>query len=193
MTRIEIINALIKKHNYTKYLEIGTQNNVCFNAINIENKVGVDPVSGGTFRGTSDEFFAQNTETFDIIFIDGLHTAEQVYVDLTNAMKVISDNGAIVVHDCLPSCELHQKVPMEYHIWNGDVWKGWVQFISENTSLNIHTVDTDYGVGVILPVIKNTPNASSVDYKDLEWGDFEKCKSKYMNAISKDQFLNLLA
>src|SRR3990167_9921328 len=155
MTRIEIINALIKKHNYTKYLEIGTQNNVCFNAINIENKVGVDPVSGGTFRGTSDEFFAQNTETFDIIFIDGLHTAEQVHIDIINALNCISDNGTILIHDCLPMTELYQQVPRISKVWNGDVWKGWAQFISECEFTNICTIDTDCGIGVLLPEIDN--------------------------------------
>ena len=48
------------------------------NIINCKKKVGVDPVSGGTIRVTSDNFFRTNKEKFDCIFIDGLHKYAQV-------------------------------------------------------------------------------------------------------------------
>jgi hypothetical protein len=36
----------------------------------LESSVGVDPEQGGSARMTSDEFFAENTDKFDLVFID---------------------------------------------------------------------------------------------------------------------------
>ncbi len=58
-------------------MEIGCFNNDLFNHINCPKKVGIDPYSGGTLRKTSDDFFSKNEETFDCIFIDGLHIYQQ--------------------------------------------------------------------------------------------------------------------
>jgi len=52
--RYEIINNIILSNNYKEYLEIGCFKDETFSRINIEHKVGVDPVSGGTVRLTSD-------------------------------------------------------------------------------------------------------------------------------------------
>ena len=57
-TRFDIINKLINSKKFKSYLEIGFQSDVNFSKIKIENKVGVDPQSGGTLRMTSDEFFS---------------------------------------------------------------------------------------------------------------------------------------
>ena len=44
MYRYDIINLLIKKHNYKSYLEIGVRNpKECLDKINCELKHGVDP------------------------------------------------------------------------------------------------------------------------------------------------------
>ena len=69
--RTDVINNIIKKNNYKKYLEIGVfcaRDN--FDKIKIEYKVGVDPGIGGrtdaTFTMTSDEFFELTNDKFDI-------------------------------------------------------------------------------------------------------------------------------
>ena len=69
--RWDLIDYLIKKNKYSEYLEIGCDQDQLFSKINIENKTGVDPSSGGNTRKTSDEFFFENKKKFDIIFIDG--------------------------------------------------------------------------------------------------------------------------
>ena len=60
--RHAFINLAISKFQNCKYLEIGVENNDVFNSIPLkaENKFGVDPVSGGNFRMTSDKFFQDN-------------------------------------------------------------------------------------------------------------------------------------
>ena len=56
-----------KKYNYTNYLEIGCDRDQLFSKVKIQNKIGVDPFSGGTVRKTSDKFFLENNEKFDIV------------------------------------------------------------------------------------------------------------------------------
>ena len=59
-SRLDIVQNIIKKKDYKKYLEIGCFDDELFNYINCEKKIGVDPVSGGTIRKTSDQFFSSN-------------------------------------------------------------------------------------------------------------------------------------
>jgi len=55
--RWDLIQFLINKYDYSTYLEIGCDKDQSFSKIKISHKVGVDPISGGTIRKTSDEFF----------------------------------------------------------------------------------------------------------------------------------------
>jgi len=50
---------------------------------------------------TSDEFFNQNTKTFNFIYIDGSHTALQTALDGLNAFKVLEPGGVIAFDDYL--------------------------------------------------------------------------------------------
>lgn len=47
----------------------------------------------------SQDFLPHLNEKFDFIFIDGDHSNEGVKEDFRNCMKIISDNGTIVLHD----------------------------------------------------------------------------------------------
>jgi hypothetical protein len=51
---------------------------------------------------TTDNFFNQNQNTFDIIFIDGDHRIEQVKIDFENSLKVLNKFGIIIFHDTDP-------------------------------------------------------------------------------------------
>ena len=55
--RWDLIEYLIKKNSYTNYLEIGCDKDQLFSKVKIQNKIGVDPFSGGNVRKTSDSFF----------------------------------------------------------------------------------------------------------------------------------------
>ena len=70
INRWDLIQKLIELNNFQSYLEIGCFDNELFDVVNINHKTGVDPVSGGTIRLTSDQFFSQNKEFFDCIFIN---------------------------------------------------------------------------------------------------------------------------
>ena len=125
MTRFDIINTLIKVNKYKRYLEIGVQNKECFNEVKCKHKKSVDPdkKAGASYVLSSDEYFNQYSDKYDIIFIDGLHHSDQALRDIKNALKVLNKDGKIVVHDCLPTNEDMQKVPRVVKEWTGNVWK----------------------------------------------------------------------
>ena len=147
--RYEIIQKLIDKKKYHNYLEIGCFKNDNFEKIKVKKKIGVDPVSGGNIRLTSDEFFKINNDFFDIIFIDGLHIFEQVRKDILNSLKILNHNGIIVLHDCLPSKNRDQMVPRSHLNWNGDVWKAIVECRTQK-NIDTYTCLADQGLGIIL-------------------------------------------
>lgn len=150
--RTDIINDLISKHHLSRYLEIGVDNAATnFNKINCDYKTGVDPNEDCKYRMTSDDFFeSYRGEKFDLIFVDGLHTAEQALRDINNALNLITENGFIVVHDCNPTSEgLQCPVNVRKGLWCGDVWKAWAELRASRPDLGMYVFDVDYGVGVI--------------------------------------------
>ncbi len=185
-SRVELIDYLIKKNNYSDYLEIGCDKDQLFSKVNIKNKTGVDPVSGGNIRQTSDQFFLENKKKFDIIFIDGLHIYQQVKNDILNSIDCLNDKGVILVHDCLPDSLSKQAVPRYRMQWNGDVWKAIVD-LRQNKDLNIYTCEIDQGVGIIKK-IKNT-SILKIDkpIKKLKFKDYFNNYKSYLRVISLEE------
>ena len=185
--RWDLIEYLIKKNNYNDYLEIGCDQNQLFSRVLIKNKVGVDPVKGGNIRKTSDEFFKDNINKFDIVFIDGLHTYEQVKKDILNSVNCLNENGVILVHDCMPDSLGKQAVPRYKMQWNGDVWKAIVD-LRQNENLDIYTCLMDQGVGVIT----NKKNSSILKLNKpidkIKFKDYYENYKEYMRVISVLEF-----
>lgn len=147
--RIALVNLLLRHISNPSYLEIGCATNSLFNSIPCMNKTGVDPALGGNIRKTSDEFFTLNKNRFNVIFIDGLHTYEQVRRDVINSIKAIDNSGWIVLHDMLPRDWVEQHVPiLTSGDWTGDVWK--VAFeLSKTEGIEFKIIKIDHGVGVV--------------------------------------------
>lgn len=152
----ELLNYLIKKHNLKSYLEIGLGNLVNFISIECEDKVGIDPdekICGTTEKGvailrtTSNIFFDVNICNYDLIFIDGLHHADQVKRDFENSLKCLNENGFIVIHDTLPDKEEYTHVPRDSKIWYGDVYK--FAMTLGNYPVIYNTINIDCGCTVI--------------------------------------------
>ena len=188
--RYDIINKIIIKRNYTSYLEIGCFKDETFNQINIKKKIGVDPVSGGNLRMTSDQFFKDNKEKFDLIFIDGLHVYEQVIKDIFNSIKVLKENGIILVHDCLPRKLWYQTPTRMSDTWNGDVWKAIVECRTlEN--IDTYTCLADEGIGVIkLQKNNNLLNLNLSNFKNLKYKEYYTNRESLMNIISVEKLIN---
>ena len=141
MERTQLINSLIATNGYLSYLEIGYGDGINFSQVVCQKKVSVDPIFTPTFKGTSDDFFAQNTDNFDLIFIDGLHLAEQVLKDVDNALRSLNKNGTILIHDCKPREEIHQSREKLTRTWNGDVWKAIVEIARKGYNVSLLPVD----------------------------------------------------
>ena len=188
--RYDIINKIIIKRNYTSYLEIGCFKDETFNQINIKKKIGVDPVSGGNLRMTSDKFFIENKEKFDLIFIDGLHVYEQVIKDIFNSIKVLKENGIILVHDCLPRKLWYQTPTRMSDTWNGDVWKAIVECRTlEN--IDTYTCLADEGIGVIkVQKNNNLLNINLSNFKNLKYKEYYTNRESLMNIISVEKLIN---
>lgn len=166
--RYDIINLLLRHTQARRYLEIGLRNPADnFDRIRADYKVSVDPglevqINQATFPLTSDDFFAGlragkldlACDRFDIIMIDGLHLAEQVYRDYSYAMEILSSDGFLVIHDCNPPTVFHARENYGEegpagHFWNGTTWKAF-QRIRAETDRRTVVVDTDWGVGVLM-------------------------------------------
>jgi predicted O-methyltransferase YrrM len=104
MLRFDIINYLISVNGYKSFLEIGTQAKINFTSINVDRKVCVDPDPNAEadYQITSDDYFDNNFEKFDIVFVDGLHHADVAYRDIVNSLRRLNPGGCIVVHDVIP-------------------------------------------------------------------------------------------
>ncbi len=187
MLRHEIINTFIKKHGYKTYLEIGLDegNHRNDDKVICETKISVDPAEGSraTFNLTSDQFFKQNKQKFDIVFIDGLHHEDQVTRDIENSLHFLNEGGTIVCHDCNPTSEAMQAVPRIQGEWTGDVWKSICHFRNYK-NLEVYVVDTDYGVGII-----KTGKQDPILIENMTYSDFEANKKEWLNLISVKEFI----
>ncbi len=130
MYRYDVINFIADKINAKYYLEIGIQGGVCFQNIKVPFKLWVDP--SPAFKNTSivedisDNFFARAIKEkmrFDLIFIDGLHTYEQVKRDFENALKVLNKWWVIIFHDMNPTDAERARSFADGGLWNGDCYK----------------------------------------------------------------------
>jgi hypothetical protein len=167
--RLELIQKLIDRTGATNYLEIGCDKDQIFKKIKNINKIGVDPVRGGTHRMTSDDYFRNHKDgVFEVIFIDGLHHYDQVTKDVNNALTRLTDNGYIVIHDLLPVYEDEISMPgpiqsEKSKYWLGDTWRLSFDLMGRN-NITFKLIATDCGCGVVTkrsqnPIIVNHENS----------------------------------
>jgi hypothetical protein len=199
MNRWDVINHLIRKNKYTRYLEIGYGTGENYNRILLNDKTSVD-IGNGVNPGdtgcnylmSSCDFFSKakksNFNKYDIIFIDGSHVSKDVIQDIQNSLDLLSENGSIVCHDCNPEKELYQIVPYVAGSpkWNGDVWKAWLKIRTTRSDLKMYVVDTDEGCGVIRygsQELFRMKDAEVIDY-----GFFDNNRRDILNLISAKDF-----
>lgn len=179
----EVLNYIIQTKGYKSFLEIGTQNGRNFNLIDCENKTGVDPdpEARATHHLDSDTFFESTGQTYDIIFIDGMHSAGQVRKDFINAMEHLNDGGVICIHDTNPYREEITIIPRVTKEWTGDVYK----FICLLRA-DFCTLPFDYGITVI----------KKCDYQiresEIDWDFFTAQRINYLNILTEQQFKDWL-
>lgn len=210
--RTEVINFLLSRFNReTVYLEIGVRNpNHNFNHIRASKKYSVDPgleykQNPVDFKMTSDSFFQKlqanevltRDTRFDVIFIDGLHLADQVDRDIEHSLQVVRDDGFIVLHDCNPPTEWHAREEYQYALtpalgyWNGTTWKAFMKWRSA-ASIKSCCVDTDWGVGILS---KSHPLGEPIAPANpfFEFHAFDKDRRRHLNLVTFDHLKTVLA
>ena len=165
MTRIEFNQWLIDHFSFESYLEIGCFGDDSFRPVRCARKVGVDPASGGTHRMTSDEFFAGNTERFDLVFIDGNHDQDFVSRDIANALRALTPRGIITLHDCWPPNAGYESLNMCGTGWRALAW----QRQAPHTDVGVG--DFDFGVGVVVQRSNTDPVVLSKPLSELRYAD----------------------
>lgn len=193
-TRAQLINDLIAKHGYKSYLEIGVntpaQPGWSHDLVQVDVKHGVDPAPEvqATFPVPSDEFFEKHIkQKYDIVFVDGLHIFEQAYRDIVNSLKWLNPGGIIVAHDCNPTKEITQRRERASDVWHGDVWKAILKLRLENPDVEIATVDTDEGCGIIRPGHQELLHLD-VAGDPYTFDVLQKHRQEILHLISVDEF-----
>lgn len=192
-SRTSIINHLIHKHKLNNYLEIGVRDGRNYEKIIAKNKTGVDPYPTKNIddlhKLTSNEFFKINKMKFDIIFIDGLHLEYQVDKDIEECLKILSSDGFIIMHDCNPPTEFHQRENYEidgkFPPWNGTVWKSFAKLRMKKVDLSLSCVDCDWGVGII----RKKKQSKFELNKNLDFDFLDKNRVNLLNLISVKDFI----
>lgn len=229
MRVLEMIEAIAERRRITTYLEVGVLEGQVFLKVPAARKVAVDPkfeigwirklyyllrrpgdLRNRYFEMTSDEFFGRHSNVIDdgidLAFVDGLHRAEQVRVDIENCLRFLRPEGLILVHDCLPPNEvaaLPANTPGEIEAlahpawtgeWTGDVYKGLIGLRAERHDLDVFVVDCDFGVGVISKGEEQPRLSIPCEAVDsMSFKSFEADRERLLNIRSPSYFIDWLA
>ena len=177
MTRDAVLQGMLALFDRPRYLEIGVSHGVTFHNVTAKKKVAVDPdfhfdveaarkqnPSASYHAVTSDAYFGSIVdpdEQFDVIYLDGLHTAEQTLRDLLNALVYLKPDGIIVIDDVKPSSHLasipdrgtfakvREFIGSRSKTWMGDVYK--VIFFVDTflQQLSWRTVAENHGQAIV--------------------------------------------
>lgn len=182
----EIINRIIQEVEAESYLEIGYGNGANFDKIECGVKIAIDPnvppigkLQAVVYKKTSDEFFQINEDEIDVIFIDGLHYADQVRKDISNALKC--NAKVVIVHDTIPHSKEMQKQSRTTKEWTGDVWRAVVGFIESYPDVKAFTCRADYGLTVIYPEGKKVKK--HFENKEMTYEEFKANEVELLNII----------
>lgn len=199
--RYDVINYFIRTRGYRDYLEIGVSTGKSMSRVRCAHRTGVDPeprIDPDGFelhRMTSDAFFAANTARFDIVFVDGLHLAEQVFADTVHALGALREGGVVLVDDCNPRSERAQERDLElaqYGGWTGDVWRAVAHLRRGFPELFCAVLDVDMGVGVVaprspdrVPLLNPEVRAGLADFvQATSWADLARDRTQMLGLLS---------
>ena len=149
----DVIVQIVKLMGCNKYLELGIWNGsnitkvseVCGYCVGVDIKDERQYYNYVFKLNTTNNFFSENNETFDIIFIDADHNFESVKKDFESSIKILNKFGIILIHDTDPINE-------EYYqpCFCGDSYK-ITEWIEKNyLNLNVLTLPiTEAGLTIV--------------------------------------------
>jgi hypothetical protein len=226
MKKYDIINLLGKKFNFKSYLEISTlTTGYVYDKIDsniFTEKCGIYYIPDteedtDTLRHRTDIDLEPNKYEYhhnksgnkkikyDIIFIDPWPTYTQTYRDLENALKLVSPNGIIVVHDCCPHdksligsfkreswCQSIYDCNLAFIECCGQTYEAFINFRYNYKELEIFCIDVDFGCGIISSNRDFSVPCSYDEYdisKIKDWKYFYENKKKLLNLIEPEKFI----
>ncbi|ACB82358.1 hypothetical protein Mpop_4252 [Methylorubrum populi BJ001] len=145
-TLAEVTQVFLNMYENKTYLEINRYYDGSSSSLDAHKKVVVaQDVQPGTptqndmqlHAASSDEYFYSigKEERFNVILLDGVHTFEQTYRDLQNALLCLEDGGVIIIDDIMPNsylaslpdinlvARIRKQSQSEDQSWMGDVYK----------------------------------------------------------------------
>lgn len=141
------------------YLEIGCADGglvyrLLAKCSSLDRAVGVDISNASRnnspkasfFSLSSNEYFSIHTDTFDVILIDGDHSAAQAYRDALSSLDCLSSDGLMLMHDTYPPDADHTQA---YAC--GDAWRVPDNLI-HNRSLEVFTFPVTFGLTLVRKV-----------------------------------------
>jgi hypothetical protein len=159
------LGRLAAQLGVTTYLEVGVARGQTFLNLELPVRTGVDPSFGFDIEAAmnpsttlvqkrSDDYFRSLDpgETFDLVFLDGLHTFEQTYRDLCNVLAHAHRRTVVLVDDTIPSdpwsalpdlersMRLRRQAKAPGSPWHGDVFKVVAALHSFHPTLDYRTI-----------------------------------------------------
>jgi len=187
------INRIIRILDAKRYLEIGVEKGSTLTSVRCEQKIGVEPNSAvirqenidpntHVFSGTSDDFFAQYVGgVFDVVFIDGLHTAEQAFRDFCSTLPHSHARTIWIIDDVHPTSALSAEPDLKRlrHLrrrlhstetsYHGDVYRAIVAIDAFLPCLQIRTIMTGGNAQAVIwmPRTKRPRAHPYFDFKEI--------------------------
>jgi len=150
---------------------------------------------------SSDQFFEDFNEKYDIIFIDGWHSEAQVDRDTAGALSHLNEGGTVVLHDTEPRRESAAKnippgpVVLGPHGteggWHGAGWRSFVKLRCTNPNLYMCVIRCNCGIGIIRPGKQKIYDAAPVE-ECLTWEYFHKHRVALLNGFSPNMMDKVL-
>jgi hypothetical protein len=165
-TKADLINHLGVEHGYRDYLEIcNAISGYRFSEIDrdifaVRHRLGYRSSAlhsdGGGYDFCTEALDSSECVreirgrglSYDVILVDSWHEYDTSFRDLSDAVSLLSNNGLVVVHDCLPEREDLAQLPFKGGEWSGVSYRAFLDFVVQR-ALDYRVVDTDFGCGII--------------------------------------------
>jgi hypothetical protein len=217
LQKFDIVNALVRKNRYQRYLEICTATTgfefgsidratlqVCHRLM-YRCPNDFDDGHEVTFRSSSEstENLLDPDVKYDVVFVDPFHTFECSLRDLHLGLSALREGGTMVIHDCCPDDEECVTPWYKEGGWCGVTYCAYVDFLLSHSGLVYCTVDTDLGCGIVRRKREGEmwkPAHESIDGTIAAWRHrrsqnadmfdfFRANKRELLNLVSAQEFL----
>lgn len=184
-----LINDLISDLNYKSYLELGVSIGESWKLISCENKIGVDNNINvanefdGVIHATTDDYFLNNKDKFDLIYIDALHEKNQVYKDFKNSFNVLNDSGLIIFHDVNPF-----DISQTHFNSSGDVFELWIELAK---TYKVYIIKNEYdGDSVGIFIKSKNSKFIDIEVKDYTYQFFSENREDFISYLNYEEMIN---